>query len=66
MVYVIHTLPAKGYVSYFLSKNYTRKVKKAPNHTYPKKAAHDKLVPTEIISIDEFDCYLCQIQNTLF
>lgn len=32
----------------------------------PLMGLNDKLDPAEIMSIDEFDCYLRQIQNILF
>lgn len=32
----------------------------------PLMGLNDKLDPTQIMSIDEFDCYLRQIQNILF
>lgn len=59
----------RGMFHIFCQKIIPEKLKK-PQATYtlkkPLMGLNDKLDPTEIMSIDESDCYLRQIQNILF
>lgn len=70
MVYVIHThYQQKAVFHIFCQKIIPEKLKK-PQATCtlkkPLMGLNYKLDPTEIMSINEFDCYLHQIQNILF
>lgn len=70
MVYVIHTRDQRsGMFHIFCQKIIPEKLKKPQTtHTLKKllMGLNNKLDSTEIMSIDEFDCYLRQIQNILF